>query len=480
VIGWGLTGAGWPGAGWLAAEPGSLLPARYQMAFTLGVHILLVPFGVALPLMTLIANRRALKHDDRDALLLARRWSKAMAVLFAVGAVTGTVLSFEMGLLWPGLMGQFGDVFGLPFMIEGIAFFLEAILIALYIYSWDRVSPRAHFWLGAPLPFVALIGAASILAANSWMNTPQGFTLDPAGNVTNVDVAEALFTPALWYTFLHFMLAAYLCAGFVVASVYAVGMLRGRRDRYHRLGFLIPFTIAAVVTPVQMLVGDQVMRAVIDDQPVKFAAIELVPETDTDVPETIFGRLDGDEVKGGIPIPGLASFLTGFSTDTEIKGLDIVPEEDRPPATIVHWAFDVMVFTGSFLALVSVWFLFVWWRRRDLPKPRLFLRVAAVCGVLAMMAMESGWIVTEVGRQPWVVYEILRTEDAVTEADGVWISLVVVVVVYSAVAVAACVLLRRMAARWREEAATEVHEGPYAPPRPLSLPDAPTERAPQP
>ncbi|HEX6310593.1 MAG TPA: cytochrome ubiquinol oxidase subunit I [Acidimicrobiia bacterium] len=467
--------------GVLGTEPAQLLPARYQMAFTLGVHILLVPFGVALPLMTLIANRRALKYDDRDALLLARRWSKVMAVLFAVGAVTGTVLSFEMGLLWPGLMGQFGDVFGLPFMIEGIAFFLEAILIALYIYSWDRVGPRVHFWLGAPLPFVAMLGAASILAANSWMNTPQGFTLDRAGNVTSVDVAQALLTPALWYTFLHFMLAAYLCAGFVVASVYAVGMLRGRRDRYHRLGFLIPFTIAAIATPVQMLVGDQVMRAVIDDQPVKFAAIELVPETDTDVPETIFGRLDGDEVKGGIPIPGLASFLTGFSTDTEIEGLNIVAEDDRPPATIVHWAFDVMVFTGSFLALVSVWFLFVWWRRRALPKPRLFLRVAAVCGVVAMMAMESGWIVTEVGRQPWVVYEVLRTEDAVTNADGVWISLAVVVVIYAAVAVATAVLLRRMAARWREEEKESTASGgPYSPPGPLLLPVQPSEPAPRP
>jgi cytochrome d ubiquinol oxidase subunit I len=259
--------------------------------------------------------------------------------------------------------------------------------------------------------------------------------------------------------------------------VYAVGMLRGRRDRYHRLGFLIPFTVAAIATPVQMFVGDQVMRGVMDDQPVKFAAIELVPETDTDVPETLFGRLDGDDVEGGIPIPGLASFLSGFSTDTEIQGLNTVAPEDRPPATIVHWAFDIMVFTGSFLALVSVWFLFVWWRRRDLPRPRWFLRVAAVCGVLAMITMEAGWVTTEVGRQPWVVYGVLRTEDAVTDADGVWISLGVIVVVYAAIAVATVMLLRRMAARWRDEH-TPVSGGPYAPAGPLVLPTGPKQPVP--
>jgi cytochrome d ubiquinol oxidase subunit I len=455
----------------LAADSSTLLAARNQMAFTLGVHILLVPFGLVLPFMTLIANRRALKHDDADALLLARRWSKVMAVLFAVGAVTGTVLSFEMGLLWPGLTGRFGDVFGLPFVVEGIFFFLEAILIAIYVYGWDHLSPRAHFWLGVPLPFVALGGTASILAANSWMNTPQGFTLDDKGRVVDVDVFEALFTPAWWYETLHFIFAALLCAGFVVASVYAVGMLRGRRDRYHRLGFLIPFTVAAIATPIQMIIGDQVVRGVIRDQPVKFAALELLPETSTDVPEVLFGRLEDGEVKGGISIPGLASILAGGSRDTEIEGLEIVPEEDRPPATIVHWAFDIMVLAGTALMGLVLWFAFVWWRRRDVSRSRWFLRAAAVAGVLAMAAMEAGWVTTEVGRQPWVVYNVLRTEDAVTDSEGVWVSLTLIVIVYSLIATATVVVLRRMAARWRADHSAG-GAGPYDTPGPLSLPAA--------
>ncbi len=216
-----------------------------------------------------------------------------MAVTFAVGAVTGTVLSFELGLLWPGLMGKFGSVFGLPFGLEAIAFFLEAILIAVYIYGWDRLSPRAHLWTGVPIPFVSVLGAISILAVNSWLNTPQGFTLSSKGLPKNVDVAKAMFTPAFPWEVTHFVIAAYLGAGFVVASVYAVGMLRGRNDRYHRLGFLIPFTIAAILTPVQLVVGDQITRMVIREQPVKFAAIEGVQQTGNHEPEALFGYLPG-------------------------------------------------------------------------------------------------------------------------------------------------------------------------------------------
>ena len=259
----------------LASEASSnLLAAREMMAFTLGFHILLVPFGVALPAITVIANWRGVRKRDEVALLLARRWSKVMAVTFAVGAITGTVLSFELGLLWPGLMGKFGDVFGLGFNIEASAFFLEAIFIAIYIYGWDRLSPRAHLWTGVPIPFVSMLGAASIVAANSWLNTPQGFKLGSDGLPKNIDVGSAIFTPAFGWEFAHMIIAAYLGAGFLVASVYAVGMLRRRNDRYHRLGFLIPFTIAAILTPVQLVVGDQITRMVIREQPVKFAAIE--------------------------------------------------------------------------------------------------------------------------------------------------------------------------------------------------------------
>lgn len=459
------------GAGDVLFTASNLLAARSQMAFTLGFHILLVPFGVCLPVFTLIANAYGLRHNDEAALRLARRWSHAMAVLFAVGAVTGTVLSFELGLLWPRLLGQYGDVFGLPFAIEGIAFLFEAIFIALYIFGWDRLHPRVHLWLGMPLPFAAALGAFAIIAANSWMNTPQGFTLTPDGKVVDIDPWVAIFNPALRHELAHFLLAALLSAGFVVASIYAVGMLRGRRDRLHRLGFLIPFTVAAVAMPLQMFVGDLAMREVVKLQPMKFAAMELVADTSTHVPERLGGYMDKDGVaKGGIPIPGLASFLTGFSTDTKIVGLNAVPPRDRPPATIVHLAFDVMVGAASALSLLSAWFVLAWWRRRDLPRSPWFLRACAIAGLLALAAMEAGWIATEVGRQPWVVYGMLRTSDAVTHAQGIWGSFAIVVVTYAAVGACLVVVLRRMSRRWNVPGGVPL-PGPYAPRGPLTLPD---------
>jgi cytochrome d ubiquinol oxidase subunit I len=453
----------------------NLLAARSQMAFTLGFHILLVPFGLCLPLFALIANSRGLRHRDPDALRLARRWSHAMGVLFAVGAVTGTVLSFELGILWPGMLGRFGDVFGLPFAIEGIAFFLEAIFIAIYIFGWDRLPPRLHLWLGAPLPLFGLLGAFSILAANSWMNTPRGFQLGAAGQVTAVRPWAAIFTPALGHELAHFVLAALIVAGFFVSSIYAVGMLRGRTDRLHRMGFLIPFSIAAVAAPLQMLVGDQSVRQVVKLQPIKFAAMEMVPRTATHVPERLGGHMRDGVPTGGIPIPDMASILTGFHADTRIVGLDTVPPSDRPPATIVHWAFDVMLAAASALALLSVWFLFAWWRRRDLPRSRWFLRACACAGVVAMLALEAGWVMTEVGRQPWVVYGFLRTAEAVTRARGIWGSFALVVAIYLVVGVSLVLILRGLARRWRADG--DRLPGPYAPRGPLTLPP-PTRPAP--
>src|SRR5919106_290018 len=274
----------------LLADAGSnLLAARYQMAFTLGFHIILAAFGVAFPAIMLIAEYRGRKHGDADALLLAERWSKVVAVLFAVGAVSGTVLSFELGLLWPEMMDRFCDAFGIGFAIEGIFFFLEAIFIAIYIYGWDRLPGWAHFWSGVPIVISGIGGAASVISANSWMNTPQGFELGADGRITDVDVADVLLNPAFGHEFPHMWLAAFMVTGFLVASVYAVGMLRGRRDRYHRLGFLIPFTVAAIVTPVQIFVGDIAAREVYNDQPVKFAAMECVYETGDNQPEHIGG-----------------------------------------------------------------------------------------------------------------------------------------------------------------------------------------------
>ncbi len=344
--------------GWvLAVNP---VPwARSQMAFTLAFHIVLVPLGVAWGFITLIANWRAIKKDDADALLLAQRWSKYMAVTFAVGAVTGTVLSFEFGLLWPRFMGRFGDAFGIPFAIEGLFFFLEAIFLAVYIYGWKRLKPWPHFWTGVPIVIAGIGGTVSVVAANAWMNEPAGFTLNSAGKVVDVDPWGVIFNKAMPLQSLHMLIAAYLVGGFLVASVYAFGMLRGRRDRYHRIGFLIPFTVAAIAMPFQMLVGDEMARWVFNNEPVKFAAIEMVPKTSTDVPETLFGHLNGTgtEVEGGIPIPGLASILSdpAEGTATQIQGLDSFPKDERPTNSqvdVVHLAWDVMVGLGTMLFLL--------------------------------------------------------------------------------------------------------------------------------
>src|SRR4051794_23315995 len=289
--------------------------ARSQMAFTLASHIILVPLGVAWAFMALVANYRGIRKNDADAMLLAQRWSKYMAVTFAVGAVSGTVLTFEFGLLWPRFMGRFGDAFGIPFTIEGLFFFLEAIFIAIYIYGWKRMKPWTHFWAGVPIVISGIGGTLSVVAANAWMNEPSGFTLNSNGNVVDVEPLKVIFNKAMPLESLHMLVAAYLVGGFLIASVYAVAMLRGRRDRYHRLGFTIAFTVAAIATPIQMGVGDSLARWVYANQPEKFAAIELVPTTASDVPETILGHLNSSyQEVGGIKIPGLASWLSDPSS----------------------------------------------------------------------------------------------------------------------------------------------------------------------
>ncbi|MGP4007607.1 cytochrome ubiquinol oxidase subunit I [Streptomyces sp. 4N124] len=473
----------------LADAPAQLLPARELMAFTLASHIILVPLGVALPLITLVMHYLGLRRNDATALLLARRWSAVMAVQFAVGVVTGTVLSFEFGLLWPGLMGRWGDVFGIGFGVEAWAFFLEAVLIAIYLYGWRRLKPRTHFLIGLPLPITALLGAFGILAANSWMNTPQGFSLNADGDPVDVDVWKAIFTPMFGPQYWHFVVAMLLTAGYIVAGVYAVGWLRGRRDRYHRLGFAVPFTLAAVATPVQFVLGDAIARSVFHKQPVKFAAMEIVWKTDTRVPEYIFGRLHPDgSVSGGIKIPLLDSFLAGFSPNTKVVGLTSVPADERPTATqatIAHWAFDIMVGVGSALVLLALWYGLVWLRHRRLPASRWFYRSAACAGVASVVAVESGWIATEVGRQPWIVYQNMKVAEAVTSTRSttLWIMLGVVIVVYLFIFGSLLGVLLKMRTRWRlaDEQQASWHpahapeaDGPYGPRVPVPGGDATT------
>ena len=452
----------------LAADPSQLVPAREQMAFTLGFHIILVPFGVAFTFLMLIANYRGIRRQDETAMLLARRWSQVAGVLFAVGAVSGTVLSFELGLLWPGLMGTYGAAFGIPFAIEGLFFFLEAIFVAIYLYGWKRMAPWPHFWTGVPVVLSGIGGTVSVVAANGWMNQPAGFTVRD-GRVVEVDPLSVIFNDAFWYEALHMLLAAYMVAGFVVAGVYAVGLLRGRHDRYHRLGMAIPLTVAAIVTPLQIFVGDVAAREVARIEPAKFAAIEMVTETGTLVPLLLGGALVDGEVRYAIEIPSGASLLVGYSPGTRIEGLAEIPAEVRPPdrlITTVHLAFDVMVGIGFALLGLSLWFAVLWWRRRTVPQNRWFLRAVAVSGALTVVALEAGWIVTEVGRQPWTVVGYLLTRDAVTTTGNVWLFFSATLVLYAVVGAGTFYVLRLLRRRWREGDTADA-DVPYGPSRAL-------------
>jgi cytochrome d ubiquinol oxidase subunit I len=448
----------------LAASASNLLAAREQMAFTLGFHIVLSCLGVALPATILIANYLGLKRDDKDAMELARRWSKAMAITFAVGAVTGTVLSFEFGLLWPRFMDRFGAAFGIAFAIEGIFFFVEAIFLAIYIYGWKRLGGWAHFWSGVPMVITGIGGAFSVVAANSWMNQPQGFTLDAAGKVVDTDPVKVLLNPATGYEAPHMILAAYIVVGFLVAGVYATGMLKGRRDRLHRLGLLIPLTLGLIAAPLQFLVGDTAARAVADHQPAKFAGMECIEETGTHQTEYIGGICTSDGVEAALPIPDLDSFLVGFSPDTKVTGLNSIPQDDRPPAnTMLHLAFDTMIGICTLFIALGLWVLWAWWRRREMPQTIWFLRAVAISGAAAVLSLWCGWIVTEVGRQPWIVQGYMRTSEAVTPAHGLWFSFGAVLLLYAGIGTIAILVLRAMSRRWREGAA-EPEGTPYAPP----------------
>jgi cytochrome d ubiquinol oxidase subunit I len=349
--------------------------------------------------------------------------------------------------------------------VEGIFFFLEAIFVAIYVYGWKRLRPWPHFWSGVPVTLAGLGGTASVVAANGWMNQPGGITLRD-GQVVDVDPWRVFFNGAFWYEALHMFLAAYVVAGFVVAGVYAAGMLKGRRDSYHRLGFLIAFTTAAVAIPLQIFVGDVAAREVFAREPVKFAAIEALPETSTHVPEVLGGVLVDGRVRYGLPIPDGASLLAGYSADTRISGLDAVPPAMRPAdrlVSTVHLAFDVMVGAGFALLALAAWFAIAWWRRRDLPRSRWFLRAAALAGVVSIVSLEAGWVVTEVGRQPWTVTGLLLTRDAVTTSGNVWVFFTGAVVIYVAVGAGAIMVLRTMRRRWATTPGESV-DVPYGPP----------------
>jgi cytochrome d ubiquinol oxidase subunit I len=443
------------------ADPAGLMPAREQMALSLGWHIVLACFGVALPAMIFLMHWRGVRHHDETALLLAHRWAKVSAVMFAIGVVSGTALAFQMGLLWPGLMGTYGDVVGLSFAFEGLAFFLEAIFLGIYLYGWGRIPPRQHLFMVLPMAVTGVVGTYCILTVNAWMNAPVGFDIID-GQVTNIDPWAVLFNPNAFWQFLHMWVAAYMVAGFSVAAVYAVGMLRGRRDRYHRLGFMLPFTFASVAAVLQPFVGHLLGSRLAETQPAKLAAMELATTTDEGAsPLRIGGVLIDGVVRFSIDIPHLGSLLARNSFTEPVQGLDTIPVADQPPINMTHLAFQSMVGIGTLLALAVVIFWFARWRGHDLLERRLFLRFVSISGVLAVVALEAGWIATEVGRQPWIVYGIMRTPEAAGENSGLWWLLGITTVVYAGMTYGATVVIRSMARRWR--AGEQDLPSPYGP-----------------
>jgi cytochrome d ubiquinol oxidase subunit I len=397
-----------------------LTAGRAQMGTSLSFHLMFAVVGVGLPLMMLVAEGMHLRTGDPVWRALARRWAKVLAVLFAVGAASGTIISFELGLLWPRFMAFAGGIIGLPFSLEGAAFFIEAIFLGIYLYGWDRLSPRVHWLAGFPVAISAALSAFFVVTANAWMNVPRGFTLSH-GRVTHVDPLAAMFNPAWATESSHMVLGAYLATAFGIASVYAVGMLRGRRDSYHRKALALALGTAAILAPLQVGVGDLLGRTVAANQPAKLAAIEGITHTE---------RGAGLNV-GGFPFPGhagtilnvkvphLLSLLAFDRPNATVRGLGSFPAADRTPlAAPVRLAFIGMVGIGTFLVVLVLWY----WLRRRLDgtgrAEKLTLAAIVAAGPAAFLANELGWLVSEFGRQPWVVYGVFRTSSAITTSPG--------------------------------------------------------------
>ena len=425
-----------------------LLAARSQMAISLAFHIVFAMIGIAMPVLMVLAERRWIKTGDSVSLDLAKRWAKGTAILFAVGAVSGTVLSFELGLLWPRFMEFAGPIIGMPFSLEGFAFFTEAIFLGIYLYGWKRIPPRAHLTAGILVAVSGALSAVFVVIANAWMNYPTGIVLE-GGRVVSVDPLAAMATPAAFPQVLHMLLAAYAATGFAVAGIHALFLLRRPDNAFHRraLGFaLMVGAPAAVLLPIS---GDINARFLARYQPAKLAAAESLFETGTRAPLVIGGIPDVEnrEVRYGIRIPGGLSLLAFHDLDAEVIGLDRIPRDLWPPVLIAHVSFQVMVGLGSFLAVVSLWTAWSALRRRDLSRQRWLLRSLVVAAPMGFIATEAGWFLTEVGRQPWIINGIMKTSDAVTPMPGLIVPLLGFTLLYLLLTVAVTWVLYRQIVR---------------------------------
>jgi cytochrome d ubiquinol oxidase subunit I len=418
------------------------------MAVSLGFHIIFAVVGIAMPVLMLVAEQRYRKTGDPVCLELAHRWAKGTAILFAVGAVSGTVLSFELGLLWPGFMRFAGPVIGMPFSLEGFAFFTEAIFLGVYLYGWDRISPRAHLFAGL---MVAVSGAASgvfVVIANAWMNAPTGFDVVD-GAIANVDPIAGMLNPMAFQQTLHMTLAAYAATGFAVAGIHAFLLLLDRENAFHRRALSIALLVGAPAATLQPLSGDLSARAVAKWQPAKLAAMEAHFETGRGAPLVIGGwpDMDARETRYAVHLPRGLSLLAFHDKDAEVQGLDRVPRADWPHVPTVHLAFQIMVGLGTVMALVAVWAGVLAFRRADLCASAPLLRALTVTAPFGFICIEAGWTVTEVGRQPWVVYGVLRTAEAVTPMPGLVVPFLLFTLLYCFLGVIVAWLLYRQIIR---------------------------------
>lgn len=393
--------------------------ARSQMAMSLAFHIIFAVVGIGMPALMVVAERRWQRTGDAHYLELARRWSKGTAILFAVGAVSGTVLSFELGLLWPRFMRFSGGIIGLPFALEGFAFFTEAIFLGVYLHGWNRVSPRAHLASGVIIAVSGAVSALFVVTANAWMNAPTGFRL-VNGQPVDIRPLDAMATPAAIPEVLHMVLAAYAATGLVVAGIHAFMLLREPKSAFHRRALSVALLIGAPAALLQPLSGDLSGRFVARWQPVKLAAMEGHFRTQRGAPLRLGGIPDVQHqvTRHSLEIPYGLSLLAFHDPHAEVRGLDAFPRDLWPPVVAVHVAFQLMVALGTIMALVAAAALVTLARRRDPANHRGLLRCLVFVAPMGFVAIEAGWTVTEVGRQPWIVFGVMRTSDAVTSMPG--------------------------------------------------------------
>src|SRR5215471_10519679 len=409
----------------------NLIAARSQMAMSLAFHIIFAAIGVSLPLMMTISEWRWRSTGDPAYLVLAKRWAKGTTILFAIGAISGTVLSFELGLLWPRFMKYAGSVIGMPFSLEGFAFFTEAIFLGIYLYGWTRVPGWLHLLSGIIVAISGVLSAVFVTFANGWMNTPTGFEII-AGKFENIHPFRAMFNPAAIPEAVHMVLAAYTATGFATAGIHAWRLLRRGRNRFDEVALGIALAVAGAAVLMQSVSGDALARMVAAKQPMKLASLEGQFKTERGAPLRIGGIPfpNQRETKYAIEIPRGLSLLAVHDPNALIQGLDQEPESDWPKVRLVHICFQIMVGCGSLLSLFALASGWLYWKRRPLATNTRFIKALVLLGPLGFVALESGWMVTELGRQPWIIYHVMRTKDAVTSMPNLSITFGVMTVVY--------------------------------------------------